>query len=57
MITSGVRRLRPFGFVLTTVRNDGRVIVKSYGRDVPAAGYTAAPAATVVRDSFEIAIP
>ncbi len=47
-----------YGFVVTTVMTDGRVYVKSYGRDVPAAGYTAdAPAAlypTMVRDSFDI---
>jgi hypothetical protein len=46
-----------YGFVLTTIRNDGRVVVRSYGRDVPAAGYTAAAgAAATVRDSFEIAV-
>lgn len=47
-----------YGFVVATVQNDGRVYVKSYGRDVPAAGYTApAPATTyptTVRDSFDI---
>jgi hypothetical protein len=47
-----------FGFVLTTIRNDGRVVVRSYGRDVPTAGYTAAVAASAsVRDSFEIVRP
>lgn len=43
-----------YGFVLTTVRNDGRVVVTSYGRDVPTSGYTAPAAATTVRDSFDI---
>ncbi len=47
-----------YGFVVTTVTNGGRVYAKSYGRDVPAAGYTAAaPAATyptTVRDSVDI---
>jgi hypothetical protein len=44
-----------FGFVLTTVRNDGRVMVRSYGRDVPVSGYTAAVTTpSTVRDSFEI---
>ena len=43
-----------YGFVVTTVRNDGRVMVRSYGRDVPAAGYTAPSTASTVRDSFEV---
>ena len=44
-----------FGFTLVQVLNSGRVIMKSYGRDVPAAGYTAAVTeATTVRDSTEI---
>ncbi len=37
------------------VLNNGRVFSKSYGRDVPAATYTQAPAgATTLRDSVEI---
>jgi len=47
-----------YGFVVTTVRPDGRVYAKSYGRDVPAAGYIAmAPESlypTTVRDSVEL---
>jgi hypothetical protein len=47
-----------YGFVVTTVTKGGRVYIRSYGRDIPAAGYTAAaPAATyptTVRDSLEI---
>jgi len=43
-----------YGFVVTTVRNDERVIVRSYGRDVPAAGYTAPSTPSTVRDSFEV---
>jgi hypothetical protein len=44
-----------FGFTLVQVLNSGRVVLKSYGRDVPAAGYTAAvTGATTVRDSTEI---
>ncbi len=44
-----------FGFTLVTVTNSGRVFSKSYGRDVPAAGYAAAPTvATTMRDSTEI---
>jgi len=38
-----------------TVTNSGRVFAKSYGRDVPAAGYATAPTApTTLRDSVEI---
>lgn len=44
-----------FGFTLVQVLNSGRVILKSYGRDVPATGYTAAvTGSTTVRDSAEI---
>ncbi len=44
-----------FGYTLVTVLNNGRVFSKSYGRDVPAATYTQAPAgATTLRDSVEI---
>ncbi len=43
-----------YGFVVTTVRNDGRVFVQSYGRDVPAAGYTAPSSPSTVRDSFDV---
>ena len=44
-----------FGFTLVTVTNSGRVFSKSYGRDVPAAGYASAPvSATTLRDSVEI---
>jgi hypothetical protein len=45
-----------FGFTVVSVTNSGRVFSKSYGRDVPAAGYaTAAPAvAATLRDSIEI---
>jgi len=44
-----------FGFTLVTVTNSGRVFSKSYGRDVPAAGYATAPTvATTLRDSVEI---
>jgi hypothetical protein len=44
-----------FGFTLVQVLNSGKVILKSYGRDVPAAGYTAAvTGATTVRDSTDI---
>jgi hypothetical protein len=44
-----------FGYTLVTVTNSGRVFSKSFGRDVPAAGYAAAPvSATTLRDSIEI---
>ena len=44
-----------FGFTLVQVLNSGRVFVKSYGRDVPAAGYSAATSTpATVRDSAEI---
>jgi hypothetical protein len=44
-----------YGYTLVTVTNGGRVFSKSYGRDVPAAGYAAAPTtATTLRDSVEI---
>jgi hypothetical protein len=45
-----------FGYTLITVTNSGRVFSKSFGRDIPAAGYaTAAPAVpATLRDSVEI---
>ena len=44
-----------FGFTLVSVLNSGRVVARSYGRDVPAAGYATAPTvATTLRDSIEI---
>ena len=44
-----------FGFTLVQVLNSGRVILKSYGRDIPTAGYTApVTGPTTVRDSLEI---
>ena len=44
-----------FGFTVVTVTNSGRVFVKGYGRDVPAAGYaTASTAPVTLRDSVEI---
>lgn len=45
-----------YGFTVVSVTNSGRVFSKSYGRDVPAAGYAApAPAvAATLRDSVEI---
>ncbi|HEY4133392.1 MAG TPA: metallophosphoesterase [Gemmatimonadaceae bacterium] len=45
-----------FGYTVVTVTNSGRVYSKSYGRDIPTAGYAAtAPAvAATVRDSIEI---
>lgn len=45
-----------FGYTVVSVLNNGKVISKSYGRDVPAAGYAAsAPAvAATVRDSVDI---
>ena len=44
-----------FGFTLVQVLNSGRVIMKSYGREVPAAGYTApVTGQTTVRDSLDI---
>ncbi len=44
-----------FGFTLVTVTNSGRVFAKSFGRDVPAATYAAAPTGpTTMRDSVEI---
>ena len=44
-----------FGFTVVTVTNSGRVFSKSYGRDVPAAGYATAPTvATTLRDSVEL---
>lgn len=45
-----------FGFTVVSVTNSGRVFSKSYGRDVPTAGYAAtAPAvAATLRDSIEI---
>lgn len=45
-----------FGYTLVVVTNSGRVFSKSYGRDIPAAGYaTTAPAvAATLRDSVEI---
>lgn len=45
-----------YGFTVVSVTNSGRVFSKSYGRDVPAAGYAAtAPAVpATLRDSVEI---
>ncbi len=47
-----------FGFVVVTVMKSGRVIVKSYGHNVPAAGYAAEDSPsqnpTAVRDSADI---
>lgn len=44
-----------FGFTLVQVLNSGKVVLKSYGRDVPTAGYTAAvTGTTTVRDSTEL---
>ncbi|MEP6729263.1 MAG: metallophosphoesterase [bacterium] len=44
-----------FGFTLVTVTNSGKATSRSYGRDVPAAGYATAPtAATTLRDSIDI---
>jgi hypothetical protein len=45
-----------YGYTVVSVTNGGRVFSKSYGRDVPAAGYAApAPAvAATLRDSVEI---
>ena len=45
-----------YGYTVVSVTNGGRVFSKSYGRDVPAAGYaTTAPAiAASLRDSIEI---
>ena len=44
-----------FGYTVVSVTNSGRVFSKSYGRDVPAATYAAAPVgATTLRDSIEI---
>ncbi|MEO8620980.1 MAG: metallophosphoesterase [bacterium] len=45
-----------YGFTVVSVTNSGRVFSKSYGRDVPAAGYAATAPATpaTLRDSIEI---
>jgi hypothetical protein len=45
-----------FGFTVTTVTNGGRVFLRSYGRDIPSASYTASAAAypTTVRDSVDL---
>jgi hypothetical protein len=45
-----------FGYTVVSVTNSGRVFSKSYGRDIPTAGYAAtAPAvAATMRDSVEI---
>ena len=47
-----------FGFTVISILKSGRVILKSYGRDVPTEGYAAAcPASkypTTVRDSLDI---
>jgi hypothetical protein len=44
-----------YGYTLVTVTNSGRVFSRSYGRDVPAAGYATAPTTpTTLRDSIEI---
>jgi hypothetical protein len=47
-----------YGYVVATVTKGGRVYERSYGRDIPTAGYAAAAPAstypTTVRDSVEI---
>ncbi|HTR79822.1 MAG TPA: metallophosphoesterase [Gemmatimonadaceae bacterium] len=44
-----------YGYTVVSVTNAGQVFAKSYGRDVPAAGYTAAvTAATTMRDSINL---
>jgi hypothetical protein len=44
-----------YGYSVVTVLNDGRVFLKSYGRDVPTAGYAApVTGVTTLRDSVEI---
>ncbi|MEP6494581.1 MAG: metallophosphoesterase [bacterium] len=45
-----------FGYTIVTVTNSGRVFSKSYGRDIPAAGYAATTPSVpaTLRDSFEI---
>jgi hypothetical protein len=45
-----------YGLTVTTVTNGGRVFLKSYGRDVPSAGYAAAASAypTTVWDSIDL---
>jgi hypothetical protein len=43
-----------FGYTLVQVLNSGRVIMKSYGRNVPTTNYTAATSAATLRDSLEI---
>lgn len=44
-----------YGYTIVSVTNGGRVFSKSYGRDIPAAGYAAPVAATTtLRDSLEI---
>ena len=44
-----------YGYTVVTVLNGGRIYAKSYGRDVPAAGYTAAiTSPTTMRDSVEL---
>jgi len=45
-----------YGFTVVTVLKDGRVIVKSYGRDIPTGGYTQSSAGTptTVRDSADL---
>lgn len=45
-----------YGFTLVTVTNSGHVIARSYGRPVPAAGYTSSSGVTpaTLRDSADI---
>jgi hypothetical protein len=45
-----------FGFTLVSVTNSGRVIARTYGRPVPAGGYTSSTGVTpaTLRDSTEI---
>jgi hypothetical protein len=47
-----------YGFTQVEVHNDARVIVKSYGRDIPAAGYmTPSSAPSTIRDQGDISQP
>jgi hypothetical protein len=44
-----------FGYTVVSVTNGGKVFARSYGRDVPAAGYASAPTGpTTMRDSVEL---
>jgi hypothetical protein len=45
-----------YGYTVVSVTNSGRVFSKSYGRDIPAAGYAAPVSAgqATLRDSIEI---